>query len=195
MSNIRIITGSAKGRKLEVPEKGTRPMTDRVKSSLFSIINPLILNANVLDLYAGSGALGIECLSRGAKQCVFIDKSKEAVSAIKNNLEKTGMTSLGTVIKCSVLRFLNEYQSFGLNLNKFNIVFFTPPHDRFKEKLIEPLASYLELNGVIAVEHPTRIKTKEKLGTLSKIDERQYGITTLSFYVIPHRIPTPSNNS
>lgn len=179
---LRIITGSVKGQKLIVPKKGTRPMTDRVKSALFSMIQGLIPQAHVLDLYAGTGALGIECLSRGAKSATFVDRSKDAIWCIKQNLEKTGFTALARVIKCSASRFLDEYDTFGLEPTAFGIIFITPPHDDYKESIIEKAAKPLEKDGIIIAEHPSTRKTSDKLGKLKKTDERKYGVTALSFY-------------
>jgi 16S rRNA (guanine966-N2)-methyltransferase len=180
--NLRIITGSAKGQKLEVPLKGCRPMKDRVKSALFSIINNIIQGSNVLDLYAGTGALGIECLSRGANSVVFIDKSKYSVRCIKNNLEKTGFASLGQVIKCSVLRFIDEYQNFNLPIKKYDIIFFTPPYNKFKEKVLSKTFNLLAKNGILIAESFYSRKIKDSIENLVKIDSRRYGITTLNFY-------------
>lgn len=178
----RIITGSAKGQRLEVPEKGTRPMTDRIKSALFSIINPAIQDAHVLDLYAGTGALGIECLSRGAKSAVFVDRSRDAVAAINNNLQKTGFENLSKVIKCSAFRFLNTPDTFNLTSPIFNIIFISPPHDDFKERIIEMSEPLLDKEGIIIAEHSSKMKTSDRVGELEKFDIREYGITALSFY-------------
>lgn len=179
----RIITGSAKGQKLTVPKKGTRPMTDRAKSALFSMIHPLIQDANVLDLYAGTGALGIECLSRGAKSATFVDRAKHAMYCIKQNLEKTGFTALARVIKCSASRFLDEYETFDLEPSAYGIIFITPPHDDYKESIIEKAENLLAKDGIIIAEHPSNRKTNDRVGDkLEKIDERDYGRTSLSFY-------------
>lgn len=179
---LRIITGSAKGQRLEVPKKGTRPMTDRIKSALFSIINPAIQDAHVLDVYAGTGALGIECLSRGAKSAVFVDRSKDAVAAINNNLRKTGFESLSKVIKCSALRFLDTPDTFNLTSPTFNIIFITPPHNDFREKIIELSEPLLDKDGILIAEHSSKRKAPDRVGELAKFDMRKYGITALSFY-------------
>lgn len=190
----RIITGSAKGQKLMVPKQGTRPMTDRVKSALFSMIAPRIQESHVLDLYAGTGALGIECLSRGAKSATFVDRSKYAVECIRQNLEKTGFTALARVIKCSASRFLDDYETFDQGLSSYDIIIITPPHDDYKENIVERSAKLLQKNGIIITEHPSTRKTGDRVGLsrrngmkaeeLKKIDERSYGKTALSFYRI-----------
>nr|WP_330362406.1 16S rRNA (guanine(966)-N(2))-methyltransferase RsmD [[Clostridium] dakarense] len=86
---MRVISGKVRGLKLNTPKnEDVRPTTDRVKESLFNMINPYIMESNVLDLFAGTGSLGIECLSRGANRCVFVDISKESISIIKSNIKK-----------------------------------------------------------------------------------------------------------
>ncbi|MFC1780086.1 16S rRNA (guanine(966)-N(2))-methyltransferase RsmD [Patescibacteria group bacterium] len=192
MSNPRIITGSAKGQRLEVPKRGTRPMTARVKSALFSMISQIIPDSRVLDLYAGSGALGIECLSRGAKSAVFIDKSKHAVECIQKNLQNTGFEALGRIVKCSVSRFLDEYDTFKLEPPTFNIIFFAPPYRNFKEKVLAKTINIIDKNGIVVAEHSNTRKINDRVGLscrnemkteqLEKIDERRYGITKLSFF-------------
>jgi 16S rRNA (guanine966-N2)-methyltransferase len=180
--NPRIITGSAKGQRLEVPERGCRPMTDRTKSALFSIISERIYQAEVLDLYAGTGALGLECLSRGAKRVVFVDRSVDAVHCIKRNADKIGVTSLIKIIKASTSRLLDEYKKFEMKEHSFDIIFFTPPYDDFKEKTLEKTAISVKKDGIIAVEHGETRKAKERVGDLLKIDSRKYGGTILDFY-------------
>lgn len=159
-------------------------MTDRVKSALFSIIQTLVQDSEVLDLFAGTGALGIECLSRGAKSVVFVDKSKEAIRSINDNLRKTGLDSLGKVAKASVSRFLDEYETFDMPLFKYDIIFITPPHDKFKEKTILKAGDFLQKDGVIVAELPETRQTGETIGMLEKVDERVYGITKLCFFKI-----------
>ncbi len=178
----RIITGSAKGQKLEVPIKGCRPMMDRVKSAMFSILNPIIPNSHILDLYAGTGSLGIECLSRGAKSATFVDKSKYAVTCIRNNLDKTGFTKLGKALKCSSRRFLEEFKTFDLKVQKFDIIFFTPPYKHFKEKVLEMTYPLMKENSILVAEHSRDRKLKGNRDRLIKIEERSYRNTTLSFY-------------
>jgi len=180
----RIISGSAKGQKLEVPLKGCRPMMDRVKSAVFSMINSLIKDRDILDLYSGTGALGIECLSRGAKSVTFIDRSKYAVASIKNNLEKTGFSSLAQVFKCSSKRFLDEFRNFNLKVYAFDIIFFTPPYKHFKEKVLALAYKVMKKNSIVIAEHSTDRKINDIVGNLKKIDERNYGKTAISFYRI-----------
>jgi len=104
---VRVIAGEAKGRRLVVPEgSGTRAATDRVRETLFGILTPVLADADVLDLFAGAGTLGIEALSRGAAHATFVEKAPRAIAAIKKNLETTGLTDRATVVRSDVLAFL-----------------------------------------------------------------------------------------
>jgi 16S rRNA (guanine966-N2)-methyltransferase len=104
---VRVIAGEAKGRRLVVPEGGgTRAATDRIRETLFGILDPVIGDTEVLDLFAGSGALGIEALSRGAAHATFVEKSPRAIAALKKNLETTGFTGRATVVHANALAYL-----------------------------------------------------------------------------------------
>lgn len=174
----RIITGSAKGQKMKVPKKGTRPMTDRVKSSVFSIIQTIIPDSKVLDLYAGTGALGIECLSRGAKHATFVDNSYNAVKCIKQNLKKTGFSALANVLDMKTEDFIKTHTN-----TSFNIIFICPPHKIFSEEIVEKSRGLLKKDGVIISEYPSKTEVKKKLEGLERVDSRQYGITSVDFYI------------
>ena len=105
---MRVISGKARGLKLNTPKnEDVRPTTDRVKESLFNIINFYVMDNNILDLFAGTGSLGIECLSRGANKCVFVDKSKESMSIVKSNIKKARVENesitLNTDFKSAIL--------------------------------------------------------------------------------------------
>ena len=105
---MRVIAGEAKGRRLVVPAGGgTRSATDRVRETLFGILEPVLPDAAVLDLFAGAGTLGIEALSRGAARATFVEQAPGAVAAIRKNLEATGFIARSTVIRADVLRFLD----------------------------------------------------------------------------------------
>ena len=95
---MRVISGSARGTKLLAPKTGTRPTSDRAKESIFNIIAERVPDSNILDIFAGSGAIGIEALSRRARHAVFIDNSKEAIKVIKQNLEKTRLSDRATIL-------------------------------------------------------------------------------------------------
>jgi 16S rRNA (guanine966-N2)-methyltransferase len=104
---VRVIAGEAKGRRLVVPEGGgTRAATDRIRETLFGILAPVLADAEVLDLFAGSGALGIEALSRRAAHVTFVEKAPKAIAAIKKNLETTGFAGRATVVRSDALAYL-----------------------------------------------------------------------------------------
>jgi 16S rRNA (guanine966-N2)-methyltransferase len=106
---MRVIAGEAKGRRLVVPEGGgTRAATDRVREALFGILTPVLADAEVLDLFAGAGTLGIEALSRGAARATFVEQAPRAIAAIKKNLETTGLTDRATVVRANALTFLDR---------------------------------------------------------------------------------------
>src|SRR6266542_119913 len=106
---MRVIAGSARGRPLVAPRgTGTRPITDRVKETLFGILGERVLDAAVLDLYAGSGAIGIEALSRGAASCEFVEHDRPAVAAIRENLARAGVAEQASVHDMDVVRYLER---------------------------------------------------------------------------------------
>jgi 16S rRNA (guanine966-N2)-methyltransferase len=121
---VRIIAGTAKGIRLAPVPEGTRPVSDRAREGLFSSLGPDVLEATVLDLYAGTGALGIEALSRGAAHATFVDRNRQAIRTVRSNLEKARMTDRATVREAPVERFLN-----GQNGPIAELVFLDPPYD------------------------------------------------------------------
>ena len=180
---MRIISGSARGTKLYTLEgMDTRPTLDRVKESLFNIINPYVMDNNVLDLFAGTGSLGIECLSRGANKCVFVDKSKESMAIVKSNIKKARVENESTTLN---IDFKSAVTSLGRQGEKFTIIFMDPPY--YKNMFIDALSSVdennlLEEDGIIVVEHDTKDSFPENVGRLYKSREKKYGNTTLTFY-------------
>lgn len=125
---MRVISGSAKSLKLNtVPGDATRPTTDRIKETLFNMINAYVYDSRFLDLFAGSGGIGIEALSRGAKHCTFVDNNKKAVDCINKNLDCTHLIGHADVHKCDFEQFLlyNKKSS-----QKYDIVFIDPPYNR-----------------------------------------------------------------
>ena len=150
---MRVITGTARGRKLETPTNyDIRPTTDNVKESIFNIIQFDIEGRKVLDLFAGTGQLGIECLSRGAESVTFVDEHREAIRIIKENLKTCQLK--GTVMQTDALSFVK-------NCGKFDLVFIDPPYDsKLYEPVLEAINSVdiLSDGGIIVCE-----ARKEKL--------------------------------
>ena len=149
---MRVITGSARGCRLkELEGMETRPTTDRVKEGLFNIIQFDIEGRKILDLFAGTGQLGIECLSRGATSAVFVDRRPDAVKLIKENLKVTSLTEKGRVVSGDSMEFLKSIRE------KFDIIFLDPPYEAgVLEPVIAHIAKFdiLSPHGIIVAEHP-----------------------------------------
>ena len=176
---MRVISGIARGTKLDSLEGlATRPTLDRVKESMFNIIQNKIENACVLDLFSGSGALAIECLSRGAKEAYFCDKSKDAIKIIKKNIEKTHFESKAVIINKDYLKCLDEINK------KFDIIFLDPPYEsNFAEEALKVIIKKELLNrdGIIIFETDKKdISNIEKLD-INIYDLRKYGRVELIF--------------
>jgi len=177
---VRVIAGTAKGRRLVAPKRGTRPTTDRIKEALFASLGPSVADANVLDLYAGSGALAIEALSRGAARAVLVDRDREAEEAVRANLHTTGFDDRARVRRSAVAAFVTT----SIPEAPFDLVLIDPPYDAAAEEVNGVLAALADgalvaLGGTVVVE---RRKSGEPL-TLPdgwRIEkERAYGDTLL----------------
>ena len=181
---MRIISGTARGTKLFTLEGlETRPTLDRVKEPLFSIIQNKIQDSNVLDLFAGSGALGIEALSRGANLCVFCDCSNRAINIIKQNLEKTRCKDKAIVIPTDYISYLEKVRK---DKFVFDIIFLNPPYDSdliyLAVKKIKEI-NILNQDGIIIAEtdNDKSIVDKLKKIDINIIDIRKYGRVKLLF--------------
>lgn len=174
---MRVITGYARGRRLKTPENyDIRPTTDNVKESLFNIIQFDIEGRRVLDLFAGTGQLGIECLSRGAKSAVFVDESREAIAIIKANLKLCGLN--GTVMQTDAISFLNGG-------GKYDLIFIDPPYDsNLYEEALETInfVDILSDGGIIICEARRERPLPEMTAPYKKIKEYNYGRIKLCKY-------------
>lgn len=179
---IRVISGRAKGRKLKmVPGDSTRPVMDRVKEALFSILGPAIQGSTWLDLFAGTGSIGIEALSRGAERVLFIDNDRMAIRTIHENLEITGLAGSADVLRANAFEYLGRRAA-----QAFEYIYIAPPQykDMWKEVLLHldenpaPLAE----DGVVIVQIDPDEAEDVPLHTLALYDERSYGKTLLRFY-------------
>ncbi len=189
----RIIAGRFKGRRLVCP-KGTavRPTADRVKESLFQIIGPSIEEAAVLDLYAGCGSLGLEALSRGARECYFVDRSSICCNAIRKNLEKLRLEESATVMRLDCIRAVRLLDAEGI---KFDVVFADPPYGKFERsrnkgrKVLLALDScgILTSRSLLVIEHFSKDSPRSEFKQLSFKEQRTYGDTALSFFVLNNR--------
>jgi 16S rRNA (guanine966-N2)-methyltransferase len=142
---MRVIAGSARGTRLGRVPAGVRPVSDRVREGLFSSLGGRLEGARVLDLYAGTGALGIEALSRGAEDAVFVDASPAAVSAVRDNLARTGFEDRTTVHRSDVRRFLERRPA---DLEGFDLVFLDPPYESGGSEL-DPVLELLDVNPLL----------------------------------------------
>lgn len=175
---MRVITGIARGRRLEtLPGDATRPTGEKVKESLFSAIQFDIEGRRVLDLFAGSGQLGIEALSRGASGCVFVDKNTEAVKIIRQNLLHTGLAEKSQVLGTDALSYLTRPG------DRFDLVFLDPPYasDLLEQALIkvEPLVND---GGIIVCETNETTKLPMRLGRFYLAKAYRYGHTFIRMY-------------
>ncbi len=181
---MRVISGEAKGRKLlSVPGQTTRPITDRVKESLFNILGRQVVNALFLDLFAGTGSVGIEALSRGARRAVFVERNRQALKVIAENLRMTGLAERAQVIRSDVFKFLREEFD-----ERFDLVYVAPP--QYKDLWAKTLLALdgrelLADEGLIVVQiHPKEFGSLD-LKSLQLADQRKYGSTLLCFYTRP----------
>ena len=182
MSTLRVISGSARGRRLKtVPGETTRPITDRVKESLFNILGTDIQGSAILDLFAGTGAVGIEALSRGAAFALFVDRNRLPIKIVKENLQTVGLADRAVVLHQDAFVMLKSESS-----RKFDYVYIAPPQYReiWSQALraIDIQTSFLQEDAWIIVQiHPKEYK-KISLDHLKEFDQRQYGSTLLVFY-------------
>ncbi len=182
MANIRVIGGQAKGRKLQsVPGHSTRPITDRVKEALFNIIRLHLPGGRLLDLFAGTGSVGIEALSRGAAFVRFIDSNRNAIRTIHANLETTGLAENAEVLQMDAFTHLGRRPD-----QPYDYIYVAPP--QYKElwaqamKAIDENPALLVEDAWVIVQINPREYQKLELSNLVEFDERKYGNTLLVFY-------------
>ncbi len=177
---MRVIAGEAKGMRLKSPSGlNIRPTADRVKEALFSMIGSSIVDAVFVDLYAGSGAIGIEAISRGAESCIFVDNNKKSISLIKQNLAITKFENRGRVICADIKKAIKQLEEKDC---KADIVFLDPPYNIVElQSIIEFIlnSSILKEDGLVIVEHD-RNNTGWTV-SLALTKQKKYGDTYLSF--------------
>lgn len=177
----RVIAGSAKGRKLKlVPGDTTRPIMDRVKEALFSILTRHIIDATVLDLFAGTGAVGIEALSRGARHATFVDMEKRAIDTINDNLRSTNLADRATVRRANAFDLLKQTSV------PTDLIYVAPPqYVGLWIKALEALdraPGWLAEDGIIVVQIDPTEQQEVALQHFAPYDERRYGSTLLWFF-------------
>ncbi len=179
---MRIISGTNKGKKLYAPEgKAVRPTGDKIKEAIFNIIGPIDEESIVLELFAGSGSMGIEFLARGAKYCTFVDKSNKSLNYVKKNLELCNFTDKAEIIA-------NDYEKAIINLSKnnekFDYIFADPPYDlSLCNKILNAVLEYniLKCGGLLIIESEKSEKVIDNnaLGMI-EYKEKTYGRTKIS---------------
>lgn len=184
---LRIISGSLRGKKLHtLPGKKIRPTADRLRESIFNILASRIHKATVLDLFAGTGALGLEAISRGAERAVFIDNDRQALSVIARNIEACNFSNRAQIIRWDIKRNLNCLQAFN---PPFDLVFIDPPYN---QKTIHPAlhnlfkSACLRSEACVVLEHSVDEPLENDLEAFEIVDQRKYGKTLVSFlnYVV-----------
>lgn len=184
MSTLRVIAGKARGRRLKtVPGDTTRPITDRTKESLFNILGPDVEDSDWLDLFAGTGSVGIESLSRGARFVRFTDLARQAVDTIKSNLQTTGLAGSAEVLRQDAFTLLERHPD-----RRFDYVYIAPPqYKALWEKALQSIDAHpgwLSDDAWVIVQiHPTEYRPLP-LEHLVEFDQRKYGSTLLVFYEI-----------
>lgn len=180
--SIRVISGIAKGRKLQmVPGDSTRPIMDKVKESLFNILGTNLVGASFLDLFAGTGAVGIEALSRGAGSVRFIDKDRKAIQTIRTNLEITGLQEHADVRYADALAYLAQP-----SLEAFEYIFVAPPQYKklwkFALLKLDEFPGSMAPDAIVVVQIDPKEREMLVLENLHLYDERRYGNTMLLFF-------------
>lgn len=182
----RVIAGTARGRLLASPGEGTRPIGDRVKETLFAILEPVIRDRSFLDLFAGSGAAGIEALSRGARAAVFVERDVNALKTIERNLEATGFAGPNArIARSQVGTWFNSGSKAGA---PFAAILIDPPYDlpELLEAALESISAagpgaILESDGVVVAKHFSKTLPPARIGLLRSARVRRFGETTLTF--------------
>ena len=175
---MRVITGSARGRKLITLEGEdiTRPTSQSLKEAIFSSIQFEIEGKRILDLFAGSGALGIEALSRGAVFCTFVENNKKAYQIVEQNIRNCNMEDVSSLVLCDAVSFLRRN-------GKFDIAFLEPPYKKgLTEECLELLFEHMSDEGIVICETSKDEKLPESAGGFSISKEKKYGKTKLTYY-------------
>ena len=179
---MRVIAGTLKGRRLSSPSwDGLRPTSDKLRETLFNILTPRIVGARVLDGFAGTGALGIEALSRGAASVVFVERDRRAQGLIAANLAHCRVETGYTVERVSLARCTAAWRADPV-FERFDIVLLDPPYDQRPDAILEDAAFTIGPDGLIVLEHARRTSVPDVAGELTRTRQVHSGDSTLSFY-------------
>lgn len=180
---MRIIAGSARGRTLQTPKDDRiRPTSDRVRQAIFDVLGQWMTDLSVLDLFAGTGALALEALSRGATRAVLVDADRDAIALCRANAEQLGFVDRCRILPMPAARALEQLKRQG---ETFQLIFADPPYrERVTSELLEALtaASVVAPEGIVLIEHDHRETAPENHAGFSRSDERRFGDTVVSFY-------------
>lgn len=180
---MRIITGTAKGFKLKAPRGlDVRPTGDRVKESIFNIIKSSVMSADVLDLFAGTGNLGLEALSRGANSAVFVDSASSSLSVVKENALHTCLAERAEFIKSDAVKAIDRLFDTG---RTFDLIFCDPPYNKgYVAAILDKLngKSLLRAGGLLVLEHTKREPVTVTTKVLTMVRQEKYGETTVTFF-------------
>jgi 16S rRNA (guanine966-N2)-methyltransferase len=179
---MRVIAGTAKGRRLKTPVTGTRPMTDRIKESIFNALGDLT-GLTILDLYAGSGSLGLEAISRGARTVTFVENSRDAIVKLEENIAATGFEPQSEVLWADVTHTLGNHAE-----DRVDVIFLDPPYSMSADEVLSNLESlvmggWLADDGRIVLHRPTKERRLKPFG-LTLMWDREYGQSAI--YVFTH---------
>jgi len=176
---MRVISGRLKGRRLKAPTwGGLRPTSDKLRETLFNILAPRIAGARVLDGYAGTGAVGIEALSRGAAMVTFVENDRRAQALIAENLAHCGVTNGYAIIRATVARAIDDYGT----TKAFDIVMLDPPYEDEPGAVIAAAGDVLAPGGLLVLEHARRRPTPDSAGPLGRVRGVTSGDSALAFY-------------
>ena len=181
---MRVIAGTLKGRRLKPPTwGGLRPTSDKLRETLFNILAPRIVGACFLDGYAGTGAIGIEAVSRGAKSVTFVESDRRAGALIAENLAHCGVENGYTIIRATVARAIDQLDAAALGpYELFDIVWLDPPYDEQPDAVLEAAGVLIAAGGLLVLEHAHRRPAPENAGRLVRVRQVTSGDSTLSFY-------------
>ena len=180
---MRVIAGTLKGRRLASPSwPGLRPTSDKLRETLFNILAPRVAGARVLDGYAGTGALGIEALSRGAAEVTFVERDRRAAALIEENLAHCGIENGYAIIRQDVPRALAALADRPELRAAFDLVLLDPPYTDAPDQALAAAADLLAPDGLLVLEHARRHRTPDAAGPLVRTREVTAGDSALAFY-------------
>jgi len=183
---VRVIAGALKGRTLKAPSwDGLRPTSDRLRETLFNVIAPRIVGARVLDVYAGTGAIGIEALSRGADAVTFVEQDRRAQALIEENLQRCGISEGYAIIRASASRAAAQLRR-SPSFVPFDIVLLDPPYDHPAAEALTGVDALVAPDGLVVFEHARRAPVPETVGRLALTRDLMSGDSALAFYACPH---------